>query len=494
MELIVATGSFLSSPGISSWGTLHGETAHASLGLAKGLRALGHRTLLVAPLDEELAQSGLGLARRLSPLTFDVGGQVRERIVFDVKLPSGVELVLLGGESPREAQDPLELARRWAWFGHAVAALARHRLGMVRSGGEADLDAVISVGEAAAFAAMAIREVSHSTAHDNGPSPKLLAGLSRVVIPIDPSHDHRLPRTAMSSIGLAESLFSPEGVEFYGEISLTKAGAIGADRVIALGESPRASLSKPGASHRLDGVYRARGVDVLSIGSGIDQAQYNPATDPQLVMRYDPEDLTNKARARSSVLTELELETSTGLPLLVVMGPIDPSAEVALAAAVDRALRGELLVAAVSAAPKSDVSSLDKLARTHKGRIAVRSSATETFLHRALAAADFALVLDEKSATGTAPRAAMRYGTLPIAPRSPAMEEAIVDVEASLATGTGFLASSASESDLFGVIQRAVSSFDRPGFPKLRRRAMRMEGGWERAARRLASILEALEA
>jgi starch synthase len=341
---------------------------------------------------------------------------------------------------------------------------------------------------------MAIREVAHTTAHDGGPSPKLLAGLSRVVVPIDPSHDHRLPRAAMSSIGLEEALFSPEGVEFYGEVPLTKAGAIGADRVIALGESPRASLSKPGASHRLDGVYRARGADVLSIGSGVDQAQYNPATDPQLAMRYDPEDLANKARARSSVLTELELETSATLPLLLVIGPIDASAEVALAAAVDRALRGELLIAAVSAAPKRDDSPLEKLCRTHKGRIAVRSSATETFLHRALAAADFALVLDDKSATGTAPRAAMRYGTLPIAPRSPAMEEAIVDVEASLATGTGFLAPGATESDLFGVIQRAVSAFEHPAFAKLRRRAMRMEGGWERAARRLAAILEALEA
>lgn len=499
MELIVATGSFLSTPGIASWGTAHGETAHAALGLAKGLRLLGHRAMLVAPLDDDAAQSGLGLARRLSPLKFTLGGVAHERIVFDARLPSGVEVVLLGGESPRDVAietDPLEVARRWAWFGHAVSALALQKLGAVRTSQE-ELDGVITVGEHASFAALAIRENGKLHQHEEGaPSPRLLAGLSRVVVPIDPTYDTPLPRTALASIGLGDELFSPEGIEFYGEASLTKAGIIAADRVVALGEAQRVSLTKVGSQHRLDGVFRARGADVVSIGSGIDQAQYSPATDPHLPARFDAEDLTGKTRARAPVLADLELETATGIPLLVVMGPVERGAETALAAAIGHALRGEVLVAVLRPDAKTDGvldTALERLARTHRGRLAVRHGATEPFLHRALAAADFVLLVEGHGATGTPARAALRYGAIPVAVRTPAMEEAIVDVDASLATGTGILAPTFGETDLFGAIQRAVSAYQLPGFRKLQRRAMRIDGGWERAARRLERLLKQLE-
>lgn len=500
MDLIVATSSFLTAPGISSWGTVHGETAHAALGLAKGLRALGHRTTLVAPLEAATAQSGLGLARRLSPLVFHVGdGGPHERIVFDVRLPSGVELVLLGGEPPSEATDGRDAARRWAWFGHAVTALARHRLGQVRASGENDLDAVVAVGEGAAFVPFAIREGAKAHPRDGGPSPRLLAGLERLYVPVDLGADLRVPREALATIGVAGELFTPEGIEFYGEASLAKAGIVASDRVVALGEAARTAFAREGAPHRLDGVLRARGAEVVSVGSGVDQAQYNPATDPHLTSRFDPEDLTGKARTRSALLAELELDHDAALPVMVVIGaaPEQAAAEQGLVAALGRALRGELVVIVARTEERGDGeldTALDRLARVHPRRIAVRHRANEAFLHRALAAADFALLLDRGGISGTPARAALRYGTIPVAPRSPAVEEAIVDVEASLATGTGLVVAGVGGEELFGGIQRAVSAFEHPAWKKLQRRAMRVEGGWERAARRLVSILQQLEA
>lgn len=496
MDLIVATSSFVTAPGISTWGTAAGETAHAALGLAKGLRALGHRTTLLAPLDASVQQSGLGLARRLSPLTVEVGGSTHERIIYDVKLPSGVELVLLGGEPPTEATDPLDAARRWAWFGHAVAAFCRHRLGQVRAAGESELDAVVAVGEGAAFVPFAIREGAKSPHKEGTPSPRLLAGLERLYVPIDLRADHRVPRDAIGSIGVATELFTPEGIEFYGQASLAKAGIVAADRVIVLGEASKLASSREGAAHKLDGVLRARGGEVLSIGSGVDQAQYNPATDPNLVARFDAEDLGGRLRGRSTLVAELELERTAALPILAVTGPIDPAYADGLVGALSHALRGELLVVVGDAGnePRELDASLERLARIHPGRIALRRGMNEQALHRLLAAADFALLLDPESATGTPARAALRYGTIPVAPKSAAMQEAIVDLEASLASGTGILFSGQSSDDLFGAIQRAVTGFGQPGWAKLQRRAMRVEGGWERAARRLASILQQLEA
>ncbi|GAC1353172.1 MAG: hypothetical protein NVS3B20_19930 [Polyangiales bacterium] len=497
MDVIVATSSFLPSPGISQWGSSQGEAAHVALGIAKGLRALGHRTTLVSPLDAHAAHAGLGLARRLSPLTFDIGTTSHQRMLHDARLPSGIDLVLLGGEVPSEATSAQDQSQRLAWFGHAVAALARQRLGVVapraETPSESELEAVIAVGEGAAFSAFAIREDAKVPSRDGGPSPRLLAGLSRIVIPLQPAVDLRLPRSSLSDIGVVESLFTPEGIEFYGEASLAKAGFIAADRVVALGDAPREALIAPQAHHRFDGVFRARGADLVSIGSGVDQAQYNPATDPHVSARFDPEDLSGKARGKASLLTELELDPQTELPLLVLLG-LEPPKEAHLASVLAKVLRGEIMViAAFASAPSAIESALQRLAKTHPGRVAIRFGATEPALHRVLAAADFALVIDPDGASATAARAAMRYGTVAVALRSPAVEEAVVDVDASLTTGTGFLFQSTSESDVYGAIQRAISGFALPAFRKLRYRVMRVEGGWERAARRLQQLIAQLE-
>ena len=507
MDLILACTSFLPFPGVCAWGSAGGEAAHATLGLAKALRGLGHRATLVAPLDPAIGNAGLGLARRLSPLSLALPGGVAriERTVHDARLPSGVEIVLLGGDPPSEGTSPEDVALRSALFGHAVAAIARQRLGAVapRSGAEGELEAVISVGEGAALTSLAIREDAKLPALDGGPSHRLLAGLARVAIPLDPSADLRLPASALASIGVESSLFSTEGVEFYGQISFEKAAAVAADRVVSLGEATRLGLVREGASHRFDGVFRARGGELVSIGSGVDQAQYNPATDPHLTMRFDPEDLSGKGRGRASLLAELEVDTGPEVPLLAILGGTELSAARASEAkwqletaipSIGRALRGELAVVVAFARPRGEGEidqALDRLQKTHVGRIAVRYGAQEPLLHRVLAAADLALVVDPTSATGIPARAAMRYGAVPIAARTPSMEEAIVDVEASLATGNGFLFEPGD--DVFGALERAVSAFAHPAWPRLQRRVMRVEGGWERAARRLERLIQQIE-
>jgi starch synthase len=498
MDLMIATSSFLPAPGIGAWGTTAGDAAHAALGLSKGLRALGHRVTLVAPFEME-THGTLGLARRLSPLAVTAGGQKRERTIYDARLPSGVEVVLLAGEPPGEATTELERTARLAWFGHAVAALARVRLGAVtpRPGAtDAELEAVVAVGEGAAFTPLAIREDAKVLAADGGPSPRLLAGLSRLYLVLDPSTSPSLPRAALASIGVDDALFTPDGIEFYGEASLAKAGALAADRVLTLGDPLRDALLKPGAAHRYDGVFRARGKEVVSVGGGIDQAQYNPATDPHLTARFDPDDLTGKARQKSALMGELQLEPNVDLPLLALVSGSAPPGLAAAITALGRAMRGELhaVIALGAATVTPDVeAALQRLSKTHAGRVSVRLGVSEQQLHRILGGADFLLTIDTQSATATAVRAGLRYGALPIALRTPAAEEAIVDAEASLATGTGFLADSSDSESLFAAIQRAVSAHGTPALRKLRRRAMRVEGGWERSARRLEALLKQLE-
>jgi len=74
-----------------------GGLADVVAALSKALRQLGHKVTVALPRFAPIAQSGLLLARRLTPLTFSMGDGASsplEVTVYDGRLGSGVEIVL----------------------------------------------------------------------------------------------------------------------------------------------------------------------------------------------------------------------------------------------------------------------------------------------------------------------------------------------------------------------------------------------------------------
>ncbi|HEY3665842.1 MAG TPA: glycogen synthase GlgA, partial [Polyangiaceae bacterium] len=70
--------------------------------------------------------------------------------------------------------------------------------------------------------------------------------------------------------------------------------------------------------------------------------------------------------------------------------------------------------------------------------------------------------------------------------------DAIVDADAELETGTGFLFDSLDAESLLGALSRAFSAYGNPAFARLRRRVMRLDLAWDRAARRYAQVYRKL--
>jgi starch synthase len=83
---------------------------------------------------------------------------------------------------------------------------------------------------------------------------------------------------------------------------------------------------------------------------------------------------------------------------------------------------------------------------------------------------------------------AQRYGVLPVAHATGGIVDTVVDSDAALETGTGFLFDEATTTSLVGAAQRARVAYDSPRWRGLVRRVMRLDRGWERPARRYEQI------
>jgi starch synthase len=119
-------------------------------------------------------------------------------------------------------------------------------------------------------------------------------------------------------------------------------------------------------------------------------------------------------------------------------------------------------------------------------------AAPETLVHRLFAGADIVLVPSRFEPCGLVQLYAQRYGALPVAHATGGLCDTIVDCDAGLETGTGFLFHKPEAIELVGATERAVAATTSPRWAALRRRVMRLDLGWDRPARRYDQIYRSM--
>lgn len=428
--------------------------------LPKSLRGQGHSVTVLSPLFGSIEPSRLSLARRLSKITVERGGESYDCEVYDGRTAAGVELVFLGnarlfGSVDRFAPEgePVEqLALRVGVFAQAAckAAALRDRRPDVLNG-------LGWVGAAVLQAAKANADLAEV--------PRLLT-----------VHSDSSPRFAgelASLLGVAG-----EALESDGSIDLLHATSDAVDRFSTLGSATAAALRDPKRHPPLAAKLSSADSHLDTIPVGIDVARWNSLTDPLLPARFDPIDDRGKATCRSELQRALELPIRPEVALLVAFATPKESAE--LSALIVEALHNDvqLVVRAEDAAPFAEV------AERFSDRLRLLAKPSEELDHRLFAAADLILRGADDPFGGSSHLIALRYGALPIAPREAELLDALVDIDSALQTGNAFLYSLAGEGEALAATRRAFAAFERrDAFRQLRRRAQRSDCSWERGAR-----------
>jgi starch synthase len=423
------------------------DAADVVFSLAKGLRQLGHRVTIALPRYAAFEEHGLLLARRLTPLSVDGS----DMMVFDGQLSTGVELVLFDipnltapGDLAGTRLEPRAI-EAFGLLGRAAAALVRQRREQQP----------IEVVHAHDWAGGLIGS------HLGPDAPPLVLSVYDA-------------RRAPLAIGLKSASLAVSPAPSYG-----------------------ATLTDPTVSGELASAFAALKEPVFGIASGLDYALYNPATDPVLEARYDAEEPSGKARTKGVLLRELRLELDILRPLLLFSGPLDAAhgADVLLGALPDL-LRSPLAIAVVGTRVPGLLPEFQALARERPEQLACVMAKDDAAVRRYHAAADLSLVVTRDAPCEVAQLVAQRYGALPVAYAAGTVVDTVVDCDAALETGTGFLFDGLDPSSVVGAVERALAATtNEAAFARLRRRVMRLDLSWDRPARRYAQVYrKAIEA
>ncbi|SDJ10467.1 starch synthase [Paraburkholderia steynii] len=291
---------------------------------------------------------------------------------------------------------------------------------------------------------------------------------------------------------LAPALTDPRSIEFYGALSMMKAGIVYADQVVTVSENYAREILTPHFGHLMEGVLQACSHKLSGITNGIDSATWNPATDPMIARAFSADDVRGKQACKRDLQQTFGLTVDPFAPLVAIGSRLTSQklADVVVEALPLLLARdARLQVAILGKGGAYLEAAVRDLAAAWPQRVGAYIGYDERRAHMLHAGADLLLHGSRFEPCGLTQLYALRYGTIPVASRVGGLRDTIVDYtpERSPELGlpedgaTGFLFDGETPEDVAAALQRALDAFMRPSsWHALQRNAMRCDFSWRK--------------
>jgi starch synthase len=292
----------------------------------------------------------------------------------------------------------------------------------------------------------------------------------------------------LSLLELPHGIYTPERAEFYGRLSFLKAGIACADAITTVSATYAQEIRTDEFGCGMQGLLQRRKSDLHGIVNGIDEREWNPASDLRIQQPYDATSLDLKAVNKAALQRRLGLRVDAAIPLLGVVGRLTHQKGIDLVASIAddlAALPAQLAI--LGKGEREHEIAVAACAGRHPGTIAAAIGFNEDLAHAIEAGADVFLMPSRFEPCGLNQMYSQRYGTLPVARATGGLVDTIADGE------TGFLFKHAESAALLAAVRRALEAYALPSrWRELQRAAMARDFSWAGAARQYAALYQRL--
>ena len=295
-------------------------------------------------------------------------------------------------------------------------------------------------------------------------------------------------------LNLDRSYFSPDYLEFYGNINFLKGGLIFADKITTVSPTYAQEIMSAEQGFGLQGILRHRAADVTGILNGVDYNEWNPETDPFIAKRYGKQDLTGKRICKEKLQRTLGLPVRSELPLLGMVSRLTSQKGFDLIQQIfDRIMKQELQLVLLGSGELRYEDFFVTAAARFPEKFAVRMGFDEALAHQIEAGADIFLMPSLYEPCGLNQMFSLKYGTLPVVRAIGGLKDTVIDYDAEPDKGTGFVFDRYEPNALWETIERALRVFvDNRLWTVLIHRAMGMDFCWDRSAQAYSNLYEQL--
>jgi starch synthase len=295
-------------------------------------------------------------------------------------------------------------------------------------------------------------------------------------------HQGTFPARALAETGLepARALLHQDDLG-QGILRFLTTGILHANAITTVSPTYAREIQTPEHGVGLDGLLRSRRDVLFGILNGIDEDEWNPATDPHLPHHFSIDDLSGKARCKTALLDALGFRGQPELPLVGLVSRLVWQKGIDLCMAVLPGLlqrRAFRLVVLGNGEPRY-TDFFARLAGAFPGRVSYQSGFDETRAHWIEAGCDLFLMPSRYEPCGLNQMYSLRYGTPPIVHATGGLADTVQQWDSG--RGTGFVFDHFDEGGLTWALERALDVYGqgRGQWEALQRNGMRMQFGWK---------------
>ncbi len=297
--------------------------------------------------------------------------------------------------------------------------------------------------------------------------------------------------------GLAPHLFDYRQLEFYGQLSMLKAGLVFADALNTVSPTYAKEIQTAEYGCGLQGVLFERRERLFGIVNGVDYAVWDPATDPHLPARYDVNTVAERKPVCKAALQRRHgLAEEPRTPLLGVIARLVDQKGVNLILQIAEGLvRLGVQLVVLGEGDAAYHRALLSLRGRFPERIGVTLALDEVLAHQIEAGADMFLMPSQFEPCGLNQMYSLKYGTVPVVRATGGLADTVVDcTPATLAAGTatGFVFGPFHTDALGDALRRALGLYhEQPAqWRRLIETGMRQDWSWGRSAAAYEALYE----
>jgi starch synthase len=452
-----------------------GGLADVAGALPRALAKLGHDVYLVKPLYRQTRNAGVGLNSTNLKLRVPLGGQVLTAEVWEAQLPTnGVQHYFIQydpfydrSELYRNAEgDYPDNDRRFAFFCRAVMELGK------------------VLGQS--------WDIIHCHDWHTGLIPVYLKTLyahdavykkCKSLMTVHNLAYHGLyPASALEATGLPASVFTADGVEFWGRLNFLKAGLMYADWINTVSPTYAREIQTSEFGHGLDGVLRFRKNELSGILNGVDYSVWNPQHDAFLPIHFQAHELERKEELKAELLEDQRLFPLEHAPLIALVSRLDEQKGLdILAEACDALLSMNVQMIVLGTGVRRFHEYLLHIKAKFARKLAVNLTFNDELAHRIYAAADMFLMPSRFEPCGLGQLISMRYGTVPVVRHTGGLADTVIEFDG--VHGNGFVFHDYTGAALLTAVRRACTLYQDPAkWQLVVRNGMQADFSWERSA------------
>ena len=314
-------------------------------------------------------------------------------------------------------------------------------------------------------------------------SDPFFAGTATVYSVHNMGYQGTFPADQLHITGLGWEYFTPDTLEFWGKVALTKAGFVYADVINTVSETYSKEIQTAEYGHGLEGLIKSRAADVYGIVNGIDYDLWNPEIDKLITRQYGTKNISLKADNKKTLQMKNGLP-QTDVPVIGIISRLaDQKGFDILAADIEKIMHLKLQIVLLGTGEPKYHALFKEMKAKYPDHLGLNLGFDAALAQLIYAGSDMFLMPSRYEPCGLGQLISYKYGTVPIVRKTGGLADTVIDGR------TGFVFEEYTSSALHDAIKRAIEAYkDKKLWKELMIKDMNLDYSWDSSAKKYTDL------